>query len=65
MEVERNATYLEKSSGHSYFSCYLFHSLFSSFDWVMDDLRASDTDEKLMQNFSPHPVLNCHRLCAR
>lgn len=48
MEVEQNAAYLEKSNGLSYVCCYGFHPVFSSFDWVMDDLRVRVRDEKLV-----------------
>ena len=50
MEVENNATYLEKSNALSYSGYYLFRRL----DWVIDDSRGRDIDEKLVQKlFSP------------
>lgn len=49
MEVEKNATYFEKSNAFSYFNCYLFHPPFSSCDWVIDDAREKDRVEEVMQ----------------
>lgn len=50
MEVENNATYLEKSNVLSYLGCYLFRRL----DWMIDDRSGRNTDEKLVQKlFSP------------
>lgn len=56
MEVEKNATYLEKPNAFSYFSSYLFRPPFGSCDWEIDDVRERDRDEKLVQSF----LLNQH-----
>lgn len=68
MEVEKNGTYLEKSNALSYFSCYLFHPLLGRFDWVIDDMREKDIDEKLVQKLPSasrakmsRPVVFCVR----